>query len=129
MIEGKYHKIKYRKIEQRGARPKWIIYWGRWRDFNELAYIYGMKSETIARRFYDHVLLKTGKFKTVAALCSNKTIKLPNGSGQAKGAKAGEEKEFVRDHSAKAKMLAAMVDPMATAADVKKYQKLAYGVE
>ena len=46
-----------------------------------------------------------------------------------RGIKRGKttEKEFVRDYQAKAKMLAAVLDPRATAADVKKYQKLAYG--
>lgn len=129
MEEKEYFEIRYKQVScPTGGKPKWQIFYGVWRNFKDLRRIFGVQVPTLYRRFLEHVLGETGKFKTVAELCSTKTVKMKNAAKKSKaGAPLGEPKEVVLNHSAKAKMMAAVSDPLKTTEDVKRYQMQAYG--
>jgi len=111
-----FHKIRYRKVPQARSREKWVILYGVWMDFKQLGKAFKVPASLVRSRFEIHVLGKTGKYKTVKKLCG---VKKPNTNGPGNS--------NVIDVIAQAKMMELMADPNATVADVKKYQKLAYG--
>lgn len=114
--------ISYKYEKHGHGKPRLLIFFGMYRTMPELAKIFGIKQSKIYARFSRHILRNTGRIKTVQELCSKKNM--PQGEKS-----EGLEHESIKDHEAYKKMREILADPKGTAADIKPYQQLAYGIK
>ncbi len=129
MFPLRYFKLEYKRTPQSGTRPKWCVFQDGWKDFTELGELYGVPPSTIAQRFFDHVIKKTGRIKSVGDLCVKKMKREKTKFDPTKRRRSTLQNECVVNQVAHAKMKKLLLDPKTTPAEMKKYQKLAYGVK